>query len=121
MLSWRPARPPRLGGFSTMRRFLPLLVSLVLVAVLAAGCGGGGDDGKGGFGGQGQNGACKKKLEPGSIAVVCNDQITQADFDLVLSRAKKTYKDQNRPFPKAGSTEYQKLVADIVDYLFQGS
>jgi parvulin-like peptidyl-prolyl isomerase len=85
------------------KRFLPLLVPLVLAVAVLAGCGGGG----------------VANLQQTDIAVVGNDHITRADFEQVLSQAKHNYKAQHRAFPKAGSAEYAGLQTQIVTFLVQ--
>jgi foldase protein PrsA len=84
----------------SLRIFLP---AAVCVALVVAGCGGGGS----------------KKVPSGSVAVVGKDTITRASLDDLLARAKRSYTAQKRAFPKAGSTEYQSLVSEIVKYLVQ--
>jgi parvulin-like peptidyl-prolyl isomerase len=82
-----------------------LLVLAALLGVLAlAGCGGG-DDGV-----------------PGdAIAVVGDQEIARGEFDDVIDQAKQTYKSQKRPFPKAGSPEFNQLKQQAVRYLVQKS
>ena len=84
-----------------MRRLSFLLLALPL-ALLAASCGGGG-------------GSVSKE----DVAVVAGDHITRADLDRRLQQAKCSYDLQKRPFPKAGSPEYQAIQAQILQSLVQ--
>jgi peptidyl-prolyl cis-trans isomerase C len=84
-------------------RTLRLLTPLALVVVLVAACGGGGS----------------KSVPSSAVAVVDKDQVTRADFDGLITQAKRTYKAQKRTFPKAGSAEYQALQTQAVEFLVQ--
>ena len=85
---------------TSLRIALPLVV---LAALTAAGCGGGGST----------------KVPGDAVAVVGDHTITKADFDLALSRTKRGYKQQHRPWPKAGTTEFQQLRQSVLNYLVQ--
>jgi parvulin-like peptidyl-prolyl isomerase len=86
-----------------MRRLsIVLLVPLVL---LAAACGGGGGGGS--------------SLSTEDAAVVGGDHITRATLDRRLAQAKCSYDLQKRPFPKAGSQEYQTIQQQILGNLVQ--
>jgi parvulin-like peptidyl-prolyl isomerase len=75
----------------------------VLLAVLAlAGCG---DD--------------AKQVPADAVAVVDGEEIARSDYDAVLAQAKKSYTTQKRPFPAAGSPEFQTLKGQIVQSLVQ--
>jgi parvulin-like peptidyl-prolyl isomerase len=85
-----------------MRYLTTTFLVAALVAVLA-GCGGGG-------GGD----------VPGNAVAKIGDQtITQQQFDQLIEQARRSYKTQKRPFPKAGSQEYQALKNQAVQYLVQ--
>ena len=43
----------------------------------------------------------------------------RADYDALLAQAKKSYKNQKREFPKAGSQEFQTLKNQAVQFLVQ--
>jgi parvulin-like peptidyl-prolyl isomerase len=87
-----------------MKRRAPLLLLTALaVAVGVAGCGGGGT----------------ASLESADVAVVGGQHITRAEFDKLLGQVEKNYKQQKRPFPKAGSPEYETLKNQIVSFLVQ--
>ncbi len=73
------------------------------LALLAAGCGGGGDT----------------KVGADSVANVGGTQITKTKFDQTLETARRAYKSNGRPFPKAGTPEYQSIKAQAVQYLVQ--
>ena len=79
---------------------LVILCALVLFAL--AGCGGGSD-----------------KVPPDAVAVVDGQNIAKTDYDALLSQAKKSYKNQKRPFPKQGSQEFQTLKNQAVQFLVQ--
>jgi parvulin-like peptidyl-prolyl isomerase len=78
------------------------LLSIVAVAVLvAAGCGG------------------SEGVPTGAVAVVDGTEITRAQLDSLIGRAKKSYASQQAAFPKAGTAEYQQLQDQAVAYLVQ--
>lgn len=75
------------------------LVLIALVALLAAGCGG--DEG----------------VPQDAVAVVDGEKVSRASFDALLTQAKKSFEDQQREFPKAGSAERKQLNDQAVEYL----
>jgi foldase protein PrsA len=87
-----------------MKRTLPILLLVVLLAVLTAGCGGS---------------SGPKSVPSGDVAVVGDQTITRAQFDALLAQAKKSFKAQKRTFPKLGSQEYKSLQDQAVQYLIQ--
>ena len=89
-----------------MRRLflVPFVLSLTL---LAAACGGGSDNSSGGT------------ASGDDAAVVNGDHITQATLDRRLNEAACSYKLQKKPFPKAGTTEYQQIRTQILQSLVQ--
>jgi parvulin-like peptidyl-prolyl isomerase len=93
----------RPGFSSEMRKNTLILLLVAIVALLAAGCGGGG------------NGDVSKD----DVAVVGDQEITRAQFDQLLSQAKKSYATQKRQFPKAGTPEYEQLKNQAIQYLVQ--
>jgi parvulin-like peptidyl-prolyl isomerase len=84
-----------------MRRLL--LFALASVAVLAAGCGG----------------ASTASLSASDVAVVGDQHVTKDQFSALMERAQKSYDAQKRPFPKAGSTEYEQLKGQAITFLVQ--
>jgi FKBP-type peptidyl-prolyl cis-trans isomerase (trigger factor) len=83
---------------------LVILASALLALVLSfSACGGGGT----------------ASLDSTDVAVVGPDHITKAQFDDLLKRAQATYKSQGRPFPKAGTTDYQGVKNQAIAYLVQ--
>jgi foldase protein PrsA len=84
-------------------RALRLLPILGAVAALAAGCGGGGDG----------------SVSGSDIAVVDTIHITRSQYDALLDQAKRQYKQQGRPFPKAGTQDYAALKNQAVTVLVQ--
>jgi foldase protein PrsA len=79
-----------------------LVILCALVSISLAGCGGGSD-----------------KVPPEAVAVVDGQNIARIDYDALLSQAKKSYKNQKRDFPKAGSQEFQTLKNQAVQFLVQ--
>ena len=87
-----------------MKPFLKLIPLLALVAVLTAGCGG----------------SSGPKSVPGdAVAVVGGESISKSQFDQLLGQARKTFKAQKRPFPKAGSAQYKALQDQALSFLVQ--
>jgi parvulin-like peptidyl-prolyl isomerase len=76
-------------------------LTLLAVLVLAA-CGGG-----------------DKNVPADAVAVVDGEKIARSDYEAVIAQAKKSYKNQKRDFPAAGSQEFQTLRNQIVQYLVQ--
>jgi foldase protein PrsA len=74
----------------------------LLLLVALAGCGGGSDD-----------------VPADAVAVVDGQKVPKSDYDDVLVQVKKSYENQKREFPKAGSQEFQTLKNQIVQYLVQ--
>jgi parvulin-like peptidyl-prolyl isomerase len=75
------------------------------LALLASACGGGG-------GGSSSVGS-------GDAAVIGGEHITRDQLDTRVREAKCSYDLQKRPFPKAGSTEYQTIQSQILSSLVQ--
>jgi parvulin-like peptidyl-prolyl isomerase len=80
---------------------LALLTLLAVPVVVAAGCGGSED------------------VPTGAVAVVDGTDVSRADLDALLERARKSYVSQKQSFPKAGTAEYQSLQEQAVAYLVQ--
>jgi parvulin-like peptidyl-prolyl isomerase len=64
-------------------------------------------------------GSDKKSVPTNAVAVVGNETVTKAQFDQLLDQAKNSYKTQKRPFPTAGSQEYQALRGQAMQFLVQ--
>jgi parvulin-like peptidyl-prolyl isomerase len=79
-----------------------LLLPALIAALAAAGCGGGSD-----------------KVPADAVAVVDGQTVAKSDFDALIEQARKSYKNQKRDFPKAGSQEYQTLKNQAVQFLVQ--
>ena len=79
------------------------LFPIVLAAALLAGCGGGGS----------------ASLKTDDVAVVGNVHITKAQYDALLSQAQRSFKQQGRPFPKQGTTEYETVKGQAITLLVQ--
>jgi peptidyl-prolyl cis-trans isomerase C len=83
---------------------LRIVLSLAALLVpVAAGCGGGGDD----------------DVPSDAVAVVGERDIPKSEFDGLLNQAKRSYEAQKRKFPKAGTTEYNTLKNQAVQFLVQ--
>jgi foldase protein PrsA len=82
-----------------------LLLSLcaLVFALALAGCGGGDD----------------QDVPANAVAVVDGEEIAKKDYDQVINQAKKSYENQQREFPKAGSQEFQTLRNQVVQFLVQ--
>jgi len=85
-----------------IRRFV---LPIAVVALLAAGCGGGGGG--------------SASLGNDDVAAVGGQQITKEQFRALMARAEKSYTAQKRKFPKAGTSEYENLKGQAVDFLVQ--
>ena len=79
------------------------LCALTLTCALAGCSLGGGDD----------------KVPADAVAVVDGEEIAKSDFDALVAQAKKSYTNQKREFPKAGSQEFQTLKNQAVQFLVQ--
>jgi parvulin-like peptidyl-prolyl isomerase len=86
-------------------RILRVLLVLGVLAALVAGCGGGGGS----------------DVSGQDVAVVGPIHIKRARFDALIDQAKKSFQQQGRPFPKAGSQEYAALRAQAVTVLVQAA
>ncbi|HEX4677928.1 MAG TPA: SurA N-terminal domain-containing protein [Gaiellaceae bacterium] len=79
------------------------LLPIALVAVLLAGCGGG----------------SSASLSSGDVAVVGDIHVTKPQFDALIAQAQRSFQQQNRPFPKQGTTEYQTVKGQAITLLVQ--
>src|SRR5215211_3486504 len=86
-----------------MMRYLTTTFLVAALAAVLAGCGGGGGG----------------NVPGDAVAKVGDQTITQQQFDQLIDQARRSYKTQKRPFPKAGSEEYQALKNQAVQYLVQ--
>lgn len=84
-----------------MKIFRLALLLCALVAVGLAGCGG------------------DEEVPADAVAVVDGQQIARSDYEALISQAKKSYKNQKREFPAAGSQEFQTLRNQAVQFLVQ--
>jgi len=75
----------RLSPSVSMRKVHLILLVVVLLG-LAGGCGGGSRD-----------------VPSGAVAIVGDEDITKAEFDALMDRARSAYKGQKRDFPKVGT------------------
>ena len=79
------------------------LLPIALVAVLAAGCGG----------------SSSATIDKQDVAVVGKTHISKTDFAVLMAQAKRSFAQQGRPFPKAGTTEYESVKGNAVTLLVQ--
>ena len=79
-----------------------LVLPALLLALLAAGCGGG-----------------SESVPADAVAVVDGNEIAKSDFDALMEQARKSYANQKRDFPKAGTPEFQTLRNQAVQFLVQ--
>ena len=86
----------------SMRKPHLVLLVVVLLGLALAGCGGGSRD-----------------VPAEAVAVVGDEDITKAEFDALMNRARSAYKGQKRDFPKVGTPEYKTLQNQAVQYLVQ--
>jgi foldase protein PrsA len=85
-------------------RFAPLFALLAVVAI-AAGCGGSG----------------AKSVDSNSVAVVGDQNITKAEFTLLMNGTKSAYLARKTAFPKPGTSAYKALQDQTLKYLVQQS
>jgi parvulin-like peptidyl-prolyl isomerase len=81
-------------------RLVVLLCALASIGL--AGCGGG-----------------DKDVPADAVAVVDGQEIAKSDYEALIAQAKKSYKNQKRDFPAAGSQEFQTLRNQAVQFLVQ--
>jgi foldase protein PrsA len=86
-----------------MRRLV--LFGFASLALLAAACGG----------------TTTANLGADDVAVVGDQQISKEQFQQLMARAKKSYDQQKRAFPKAGTAEYEQLKGQAITFLVQQS
>ena len=78
------------------------LSSTLLTALVLAGCGG-----------------SDESVPADAVAVVDGEEIARSDYEALIAQARKSYRNQERGFPAAGSQELQTLRNQIVQYLVQ--
>jgi parvulin-like peptidyl-prolyl isomerase len=79
-----------------------LLLPALLLALVAAGCGGG-----------------SESVPADAVASVDGNEVPKAEFDALIDQARKSYANQKREFPKAGTPEFQTLRNQAVQFLVQ--
>ena len=84
------------------RSSLALLVLVALLAFGAAACGGGDDS-----------------VPSDAVAVVDGEAIPTSTYNALLAQARRTFQQQKRDFPKAGTAERKQLTDEAVKYLVQ--
>jgi parvulin-like peptidyl-prolyl isomerase len=91
------------GAFS-MRRATFAGISAVVLAAVAVGCGTESSSGD---------------VPADSVAVVGDRPIRKSEFNDLVKYAKRSYKAQNRDFPKNGTQEYKQIQDQAVRFLVQ--
>ena len=81
-----------------------VVVCLALLAASLAACGGGSED-----------------VPDDAVAIVGDDEVTKAEFDALMARAKQAYTQSDRKWPKTGTPEYKTLQNQAIQYLVQQS
>ena len=89
-----------------VKRHLPLLILAVLAAAILAGCGGS---------------SGPKSVPSDGAAVVGSQEIKKADLNELISEVKSSYTAQKKPFPKQGTTEYNALRDQLLQFLIQNA
>src|SRR6266496_3655579 len=109
LCSKRAKQPDRWAvlGSSCAMKLLRLVPILALVAAFAAACGGG--DG------------APESVPSDAVAVVGGDTITKVSYNQTLDQAKRSYKAQNKPFPKPGTATYGAVRSQIILFLVERS
>jgi foldase protein PrsA len=79
-----------------------VLLLCALASIALAGCGG-----------------SSKDVPSDAVAVVDGQEIARSDYEALIAQAKKSYKNQKRDFPAAGSQEFQTLRNQAVQFLVQ--
>ena len=79
-----------------------VLLLCALVSLALAGCGGGDED-----------------VPADAVAIVDGEEIARSDYEALITQAKKSYTNQKREFPAAGSQEFQTLRNQAVQFLVQ--
>jgi parvulin-like peptidyl-prolyl isomerase len=87
----------------TAKFLSPIALAAVLLAGVLAGCGGGSSSG----------------LKGDDVAVVGSAHVTKKAFDTLLQRAKLSYTQQGKTFPKQGTTDYETVKGQAVALLVQ--
>jgi foldase protein PrsA len=90
---------------TSRRRLGALALCISLIAVVASACGGGGSSSSG--------------LPSGVVAKVDSTDITQTQFNQLMSAAQASYKSNKKKFPAVGSAEYATLQQQAVTELVQ--
>jgi foldase protein PrsA len=75
--------------------------ALLAAVLLLAGCGG------------------DEEVPADAVAVVDGEEIARSDYEALIGQAKKSYRNQKREFPAAGSQEFQTLRNQAVQFLVQ--
>jgi foldase protein PrsA len=101
---WLPSRA--VSSMGHRLRHLLVLPAVSLAALALAACGG-------------DEAPSAQDVPADAIALMGDTEIPRAEFDSLMERAERSYKSQERPFPKAGTPEYQELKERAVAFLVQ--
>lgn len=85
-----------------MRKIHILLLALALLGLGLVGCGSSNED-----------------VPDSAVALVDGEEISKAEFDALMNRARLSYKNNKQEFPKAGTPEFQSIQTQYVAYLVE--
>jgi parvulin-like peptidyl-prolyl isomerase len=111
--------PPRVKLLFMSPLFLrvPPLLAVLLALVVAAGCGGSKDSAGGGGGSQTSTTPASAIVPADAIALVGDEKVLRKDFDALLDQVGKSYEAQQTELPKPGTSEFETLKNQAVDFL----
>jgi foldase protein PrsA len=66
-------------------------------------------------------GSSKKSVGANDVAVVGGETISKEEFDKLLDRAKRNYKENDQEFPDAGTKQYVEIRRQALQFLVQRS
>src|SRR5690349_4094777 len=106
MLSWtRAAQRDRRFFMTFSRRLLFVPLAALALGLGLTACGGGGSGGGSG------------SVPSDAVAKVGGQDVSRDEFNAMLESTKKSWQQQKRTFPKAGTTQYVAVRNQIMQYL----
>src|SRR5262245_30172251 len=88
--------------FMNRSRLLAVFAVAIAAGALAAGCG-----------------SQRQSVGADDVAVVGDQQISKAQFDRLMNQAKKNYEAQHQPWPSPGTTHYEAIRKQAMQFLVQ--
>jgi len=88
--------------FMNRSRLLAVFAVAIAAGALAAGCG-----------------SQRQSVGADDVAVVGDQQISKAQFDRLMNQAKKNYVAQHQPWPSPGTTQYEAIRKQAMQFLVQ--